>query len=164
MSEIQATISLPKSRFIIMWVTIGILAIALLLTWFTLSKQEKIPRSPPTPGGLVRDQESLEVLPGSELDRFLERGGYGTMMFLNPQAQLKVLGRDGKSVAPCGTIRGTEVPEPCDLDKVSVTNVNTVTILAYEKNPTCIWVKSNGTMVKVHQQTGHGPPCHDPLH
>lgn len=164
MSEIQATISLPKSSYIMMWITIGFFAIALLLTWFILSKQEKIPTPALTPGGLVEDQQSLDVPPDSALDIFLKQGRYGTMMFLNDEAQLKVLGRDGKSVGPCGTIQGTEVPETCDLDKVSVTNVNTVTIMAYDQNPNCMWVMSNGAIVKVHRETGHGPPCHDPLH
>lgn len=116
--------------------------------------------------GLILNGDRVPIPP--RLTRFLRRRGFASLSLINERGEVQIVNLRGRNVRPCGIIRGTRIPRGCDLGRVTLVNVNDISILTTVGSPRCTVYRVGRRYLKLHSaRTAFPPgafPCHAGIH
>lgn len=163
------TVSIRKSTFLIICgAAIVVLVILLIMIFRPGGQAGAVENDKSSSGTLIQDKVGLAIEPG--LAKFLEVGGYHSMVFVSNAGRFKWLGASGREVRICGhaTNEAKDLRDICGLKNISIERIAQATFMQITKNPPCTLGNIDGALGLVHSTTG--PPgkwkkgqwdCHD---
>ena len=151
-----------------LWVAIGVLLVALLLSLYNLRKDEQ-PEQPilPVDADIIPDHFDIDLSP--KVIGFLREKGIVTLTATDKAGRVKPFNVSGRQLEPCGEEIHGRITGNCNLNNITLNWVKTFVIAGASSNPNCMYKKYGSKWYEVHDGTqatwpaGAYPCDNDPL-
>ncbi len=107
-----------------------------------------------TPGGPTGDS--------TELSLAIKKYAPASVGLIDGEGKLVLLTPSGEHIEPCGKMEGTQVPADCDLTGVTITHINTFSVIRYKASDCEAIYDGAGNLLYAYHVDfpGGGKKCH----